>query len=707
MDKQNAGSVKKHKILVVDDSEMNRALLSEMLSDDFEIIEACDGVEALKILRESLAELSVVLLDIVMPRADGFEVLVAMNKYRWLETLPVIMISAETGSTSVRKAYELGVVDFIPRPFDTVVVRHRVSNTIALFDRQKRLAALAADQIYERAKSNRLMVNILSHVVERRNGESGLHVLNIGLMTELLAESLVSKTDKYPMSHEDIVTLCSAAAIHDIGKIGIPEQILNKSGRLTPEEYDVMKTHSMIGAEMIAEVPVYQDEPLVKMSYEVCRWHHERWDGTGYPDGLVGDAIPITAQIVSLADVYDALTSERVYKKAFSHEEAIRMIVDGECGRFNPLLLECLLSEQDKLREKLQQGALEQQEAYDLQNVMDEVLRSGEISSTESTLRLLEYERTKLQFYNLTSDDIQFEQMLSPSMLMLSERDAGRLGLNTVTMDPFQNEKYLSIIGKENLDELSRLFGRTTQENPVMQLECKLNVSGEEHWYRIICRTLWDGAEPAHCVGVIGKIVDIHRERGHMADIKRLASRDALTDLMLWSHARKQIQQELEEHPDNTFTAVLMDLDSFQAANDLYGHIFGDHVLKYVAEQLKTAMPHDAVISRIGGDEFLVFVRCDGNLKDLVNDIYTALSNVYEGFSVSVSMGLVLRQGGDRENSDTLIKHAVQALYVGKRKGRGQYCIYDDTLPEPFSVLSPIESDRDEEDVTGKEKHKA
>ena len=343
----------KQKILIADDSEMNRMLLAEMLNNEFEIIEAVNGEECLKKLQRYGKEISVVLLDIMMPVMDGFEVLTYMNKSRWIEDIPVIMISSEESVTYIRRAFEFGASDYIKRPFDGKVVYQRVFNTIKLYAKQRRLISLVSDQIHEKEKSNQMMVQLLSQIVEFRNGESGLHVLHIQTLTELLLERLVQKTDKYPLSSDDCYLISTASAVHDIGKIAIDEKILNKPGKLTKEEFEIMKQHTLIGAEMIDKMEQFKNEPLIQTAYEICRWHHERYDGRGYPDGLKGENIPISAQVVALSDVYDALVSERVYKSAYTHEEAMRMILNGECGTFQPLLLECLEEIQNKILEEI------------------------------------------------------------------------------------------------------------------------------------------------------------------------------------------------------------------------------------------------------------------------------------------------------------------------------------------------------------------
>lgn len=344
---ENSASEKlKQQILIVDDSEINR----EILKEDYRILEAANGEECLEQLERSGTGISLVLLDIVMPEMDGFEVLAAMNQNHWIEDIPVIMISSEDSDSYIRRAYEMGVSDYISRPFDAKIVYQRVLNMIKLYAKQRRLIHLVTRQIYEKERNNRMMIGILSQIVEFRNGESGLHVIHINLITQLLLEQLVKKTGKYQLSWEDRLLIATASALHDIGKIGIDEKILNKPGKLTKEEFEIMKTHTLIGAQMLDNLDMYRNEKLLKLAHEICRWHHERYDGKGYPDGLVGEEIPISAQVVSLADVYDALVSERVYKKAFSHEKALEMIQNGECGTFNPLLLQCMTETQDKLK---------------------------------------------------------------------------------------------------------------------------------------------------------------------------------------------------------------------------------------------------------------------------------------------------------------------------------------------------------------------
>lgn len=332
----------KPQILIIDNSEINRNLLVQMLEGEYQIIQAGDGEHGMQLLEQYGRKIALVLLNINMQGIDGFEVLSYMNRRQWIGDIPVIMISGEDTETSIRYAYDLGAVDYINSPFDAKIVYQRVTNTIKLYAKQRRLISLITDQINEKEKNNQMMIRILSQIVEFRNGESGSHVLHINKLTEMLLDRLIQKTDQYQLDGQMISMIATASSLHDIGKICVDERILNKPGKLTKEEFEIMKTHAVIGAGMLEHLENYQDEPMIKVAHEICRWHHERYDGNGYPDGLKADEIPISAQVVSVADVYDALVSKRIYKKAFSHEKALQMILNGECGQFNPILNDCL-----------------------------------------------------------------------------------------------------------------------------------------------------------------------------------------------------------------------------------------------------------------------------------------------------------------------------------------------------------------------------
>lgn len=350
-EKQSGDDKERPHVLIVDDSEFNRELLCGILGESFEILEADSGKEGLKLLRRYGTQISVVLLDIIMPEMNGFDVLDEMNREHWLDNIPVIMISADDSDENIRRAFDLGVTDYICRPFDAKVVERRIRNTITLNLKQRRMLSLLAEQSRDKEKIGQMMVDILSNTVCYVNGESGQHIRNIQRITAILLERLLLKTDRYRLSFQDCVMISTASALHDIGKVGINTFILNKPGILTPEEYEVMKKHTLIGEHILksGELSEFREEPLLKTAEQICRWHHERYDGSGYPDGLSGEEIPIAAQVVSIADVFDALMSKRSYKEALSAEVALRMIENGECGSFNPVLIECLKQAVGKL----------------------------------------------------------------------------------------------------------------------------------------------------------------------------------------------------------------------------------------------------------------------------------------------------------------------------------------------------------------------
>ena len=495
----------RYTILVADDSEMNRSILRSMLEESYDIVEAEDGLQAVAILQQMEQEIALVLLDLVMPNMDGFDVLSAMNKYNWIDSVPVIMISAESTHDFIERAYNMGVTDYISRPFDMMVVRRRVINTIMLYAKQRRLAGMVNDQIYQREKVNNLMISILSHIVEFRNEESGLHVMHIQTMTEILLKSLMRKTDRYNLDRETINLIGNASTLHDVGKIGIPTEILNKPGRFTPEEFAIMKQHSQMGADMMKSVPD-QEEPLVKYAYEICRWHHERYDGRGYPDGLKGEEIPISAQVVSVADVYDALTSPRVYKPAHPHEKALSMILNGECGAFQPLLLECLVESSDIIQREMAEDTTARSDQRAAENAMMELSQYEELSTTDRTLRVLEQERTLHRFFTELSSDILFEYASAPPVLTLSPSGVQQLGLEATTLDPYHDKRVQELVGLDLLTELSQLLRNTTPESPVVEFHCAILLNGRTVPVHIISRSMWSADESPQYTGAIGKV---------------------------------------------------------------------------------------------------------------------------------------------------------------------------------------------------------
>ena len=502
--------ITKQKILIADDSEMNRELLAAILEEEYDIIQVNDGVQAVDCLQRQAEEISLLLLDIVMPHMDGFEVLSYMNKEHWIDAIPVVIISSENSPIYIKRGYDLGATDFIGKPFDANMVLRRSANAILLGAKQRRMTSIVSNQIYEREKSSKLMINILSHIVEFRNGESGLHVLHIQTITEMLLRQLVQKeNNRYALSKEQIRMITTASALHDIGKISVPDEILNKPGRLTAEEFAVIKGHSMAGANMLSELPLDQkEEPLVKTAYEICRWHHERYDGGGYPDGLKGEEIPVSAQVVALADVYDALTSERCYKDAYSHEKAIEMILAGQCGAFNPLMLECLLDISSSLKKKMGYKSKERYEQTDLSDIASR-FHDFEMDSSEKIVQQLEFERMRYNFLAEGSRNIVFTYTISPPLLTFNQAGCKRSGITEPSISPLQSGVLKDLVEEQSLKRLIRKITQATRETPDVVSNLFLTDGKNPCHYRCKCRVIWtDGAEKGY-TGVVGKLTDI------------------------------------------------------------------------------------------------------------------------------------------------------------------------------------------------------
>lgn len=495
----------KEKILIADDSAMNRAILTEMLGDGYEILEAENGRQAVSIMQTNV-DIDLLLLDIIMPEMDGFDVLAMMNKYHWIDDIPVIMISAENASSYVERAYDLGATDYISRPFDMTIVRRRVINTLMLYAKQKRLVRLVAEQVYEKEKSNSTMINILSHIVEFRNGESGLHVLHIQTATDILLRTLVRKNDKYNLNAADISLISTASALHDIGKINIPASILNKPGKLTKEEFDTMKTHTTTGAEILDKLPFQQESPLVKTAYAICRWHHERWDGRGYPDGLKGEDIPIAAQVVAMADVYDALTSERCYKKAFGHDKAMEMILNGECGQFNPLLLECLTDAGARLHAELSlasSGGNRRNYLAEAQHISEVLLHEKSLPGQDHILRTLSVLRTKANFFAENARCVQFDYSEATGLVRFSPWAVEHMQVPEELHLPDEADR--SGFAIADIDRIRTALRATTVDHPHAELSMLLPIDGELRWHHVSLCALWSDEIPPLYIGAVGQ----------------------------------------------------------------------------------------------------------------------------------------------------------------------------------------------------------
>lgn len=491
---------KKQRILIVDDSKFNRDILKEFLGEAYNYLEAEDGNQAIRMIGENPG-IDLMLLDINMPQMDGFGVLKWMKQSKCIDETPVIMISSEDAVNTMRKAYEMGITDYITRPFDSVIVKKRVQNTLGLYMNQKHLINVVYNQVYEKEENNNIMIRILSSVLGARNSESSEHILHIRTATELMLRELVKTTDAYHLTEADIALITTASSLHDIGKIRIPEEILNKPGRLTDEEFKIMKTHSELGAAIIRDLHFLQDHPLVHTAWEICRWHHERWDGKGYPDSLKGDEIPISAQVVSIVDVYDALTSERCYKKAFDHDTAIQMIVDGQCGQFNPIILKCLKELSPQLSKMLDKETDETDCFHEVQRLSNEILSEKSLPNQNYSQNVVKVMQEKIEFFKSNSgmNSIDYDA-ISDQLTILNGKQQILCRRKNPKVDLLKEFG----VNEEDVQHIRGLLHQTSAQNKEISVQIKATVENDSQMYKLKLHTLWSPIKKDGYIGIVG-----------------------------------------------------------------------------------------------------------------------------------------------------------------------------------------------------------
>ena len=492
---------KRQRVLIVDDTKLNRDILKEILGETYNYLEAENGNQAVQMLGENIG-IDLMLLDINMPQMNGFEVLEIMKRSQCIAETPVIMISSEDAVDTMRKAYELGITDYITRPFDSVIVKKRVQNTLGLYANQKHLINVVYAQVYEKEENNNIMIRIMSNILGSRNSESREHILHIKTATEMMLRQLIKVTDDYPLTEADIALIITASSLHDIGKIRIPEEILNKPGRLTDEEFQIMKTHSELGAAIIKDMDFPQDHPLVHTSWEICRWHHERWDGKGYPDGLKGEEIPICAQVVSIVDVYDALTSERCYKKAFDHDTAMQMIQDGQCGQFNPILLKCLKELSFQFSNMFNDKEMDENSYYhEVQRLSNEILSDRSLPNQNYSQSVVKVMQEKMDFFKSNSgmNSIDYNAIsgqltiLNGKQQILCQRDNPKVNL-------FKEFG----VNEEDVQCIRVLLHQTSVQNKEISATIKATADNNSQMYRMKLHTLWSPLKKDGYIGIIG-----------------------------------------------------------------------------------------------------------------------------------------------------------------------------------------------------------
>jgi putative two-component system response regulator len=632
-----------------------------------------------------------VLLDIVMPVMDGLTALTEMNRLGYLRKVPVVMVTAESTEGISLRMYELGASDVISKPFNPAVVRQRVNNILELYDYRsdledivRRQTVTLEEQADKLKKTNVFVIDTLCTAVEFRNGESGTHIVRLRDITLVLLKEFGRKHSQFSMSDMQIEIISNAAAMHDIGKIAVPDAILNKPGRLTHEEFAVMKLHTVKGCELLEKLDYVQDQEYFEFCYEICRHHHERWDGRGYPDGIAGEAIPIWSQVVALADVYDALVSERSYKKAFSHEKAMSMIEGGECGQFNPELLKVFVEIGEVLREMYQSISA----SVPAPVTPLTIVAPKADENLQRILKLLEIERAKYHIIADTSGDIVLEYNVAEDKVLLSENINHTFDWPIEHVGILKSTKIPSVIYEKDFRFLQQAFNEIkNNKGKTVRKTFRLKTrSGHFEWFELVAQGFFnEEGERPELTDIVGKLVNINELKKEAAHWRTDAQRDSLTSLNSRAAFQERVTAELEKNPECDAALFLIDVDDFKHINDAYGHQTGDKILRYVAEKLRSTFRSSDIIGRSGGDEFMVFLPGTMDARSLHNkaksicDAFTVAHREVELDSECQFTGSVgvARYPYDAVDYPMLVRHTDEALFRAKANGKNQYAFFE------------------------------
>lgn len=682
---------KYEKILIIDKNEENISLLNSFLSQKYNVLTASNKIQALYLFKHFGADIDIVFLSFMSDKAESFKILSIINDHPFLRDIPVIAIS--DSDDTIKTAFSLGAVDSITPPFIPSALLKRVHNVLTISKKQKKFSFMVSEKIYENEKNNDLMISILSHIIEFRNGESSNHVLRINIITEKLLCQTAKITNKYNLTPETISTITAASVLHDIGKIHIPDNILTKPEKLTPEEFELVKSHTIEGVKLLDELPSLQNEPIIKTAKQICRWHHERYDGKGYPDGLIGDEAPISAQVVAVADVYASLTSELVYKAPFSHNEAIEMICGGKCGSFNPVILKALRDTADTLQTSIRASFLTDNGKQKIRRLADYIFKFSDPTVPSKLADYIDREKITYKFFTSMTNEIYFDYSEQTSTITFSNYAAEKLGVDEVISTPMENKNIINIMGEKALKKLVSSLMETTPQNPLFQHNCKLNIGGEKRWCQIICHVFWSTDIKPKYLGVIGKITDITSDRLDLLKLRNMARRDSLTGLFNQKTAKEIINGSLSRKPNSNFALAILDIDKFKHINDFYGHMTGNRILKQLAAKIQTNVRNNDMVSRFGGDEFIIFLEYKTDIEAVIERIFRSITGDYGGIDISVSMGIATTEDCQRDG-ETMLTFADKALYYVKRNGRGKFKFYDSSLDNIFSdrTATDIES---------------
>ena len=692
--------MEKSKILIVDEYEINRAILSELFCREFDILEADSSSEALQLIAQP--DIRLIFLDAQMANMGAQVFLNKIKEMGILKKTPVLLLVNSSMDEKVQNLLE-DVWDVIYKPFHPGIIRRRVSRILESVQLENDTGALVQSQLSHmiqwmknRELSDYMIIDVLSTVLEFRMHDSGGHVQRIRLLTCLLLQEIQKRCKRYQLTDEIIQEIGLAAMMHDVGKIIVPDNILDKPGPLNVQEYEQAKQHTTYGTRLLKSIGYFDDLPGCNYYYDVCRWHHERWDGSGYPDGLPGDQIPIWAQVVGLADCYDTLVNRRVYKPAYGHQQAVQMILNGESGSFNPMLLEIFRDiEQQFYQMVLEKGLLPETE-NNSKNTSDSGYTGPyrqnpivyEITANERINRLLHQEQLKYQKLADLSREITFIWDKESNLLRFSSEFSRVFGIDSNFTEACSLlDQPNSLIPDKDRQQLKNRLSNLPPRTDHIQIQLQLvHTDGKPKWYEVYIRFFWDetGYSQTFCTSFIGKLTCIDERKQQTLQWKQEATYDYLTGLYRRSSLEMALQQ-LTANPEK-FAVLYMDVDHFKQINDQRGHLFGDKFLKSFANALRSNLRSTDLIARVGGDEFVAVLK---SLPDAsialkkaqqlsaafrqIPDI-DGKTNVFSG-SIGIAM-----YPEDGQTPEQLLMRADQALYWCKNDPLIDYARYSSAM---------------------------
>ena len=601
-----------------------------------------------------------------------------MNQLHWIDETPVIMISSEGSVDAMRKAYEMGITDYITRPFDSVIVKKRVQNTLELYANQKRLINVVVDQVYEKEENSSIMIGILSNVLGFRNSESSEHILHIRTATEMMLRKLVKTTDVYHLTETDIAMITTASSLHDIGKIGIPEGILNKPGRLTDEEFKIMKTHSEIGASLIRDMNFSESKPLVHTAWEICRWHHERWDGKGYPDGLSRESIPVLSRVIAVVDAFDAMVSDRPYRNGMPVSDALEELKKCAGTQFDPFIVSEFVQmisenysdtakEVHKFRQEKEKPQHRQVAKPEDNSTLQEVFC---VHTVQCSRYLLDGS------WNILSVDDNFEKLTG-----YSGEDVEKNSMNQMDLIP----------EADRTEYLCRTNANLAKGTYVLQEHRLHRKDGKDIYVFCYGRVFYDSAVKQDRVEII--ISDVsstysmkiltdaeqNKAEARLRNWENTYRTDSLTGLL--NHAAFRNDMEMKLLSGDFYAMMIMiDVDKFKQYNDTYGHHNGDKYLILVAQTLLASLRNEDFASRMGGDEFAAMLFFNKSvpekaIKERAQQIFDKVNLTVKSAEggTGISMGAVIAKSEATFNR--LYEEADNALYEAKESGRDRLVV--------------------------------